>query len=124
MYTFEPEEKHAKAFGRNLSISMKDSLKVCKKIKGKPLVKAKKILNGLENETIHINGKYYTKAAGEIKNLIESCEKNADFLGLAKDNLKVHVSVHKGSNMRRRRRKAAFGNRMKSTNLEVILIQG
>jgi len=55
--------------------------------------------------------------------LLKSCEKNADSLNLNKERLFVHASAHKGSIMRRRRRRSGFGSRMKMTNLEIILIE-
>jgi len=55
--------------------------------------------------------------------LIESCEKNAEFLGLDKGRLMVRASAHLGTMLKRRRRKAKFGSRMKATNLEIMLIE-
>jgi len=55
--------------------------------------------------------------------LLHSCEKNADSIGLEKGRLFVHVSAQRGQNFRRRRRKSGFGTKMKSTNLEIMLIE-
>ena len=55
--------------------------------------------------------------------MLNSCEKNAAFLGLDANRLSVHASAHKGAVVRRRRRKAKFGSRMKNTNIEMMLIE-
>ena len=55
--------------------------------------------------------------------MIQSCKKNAISLGLDTERLVVHASAHKGTIMRRRRRRASFGSIIKSTNVEVILIE-
>ncbi len=122
-YTFIPKENHAKAYGRGLRISTKSAKKVSDLIRGKKLNAVKRLLRDLLEQKRSISGKYYTKAVSHILDLLESCEKNADSLGLDKKKLFVHCSVHKGPNFRRRRRKAAFGSTMKSTNVEIILIE-
>ena len=121
-YTIKPE-KSAKASAENLRISRKDAVKICRIIQMKPLKNVKRFLNSLSNKTIHVDGKYYTNAANAVSELINSCEKNAESLGLNTGRLWVHASAHMGAVMRRRRRKAGFGSRIKSTNLELILIE-
>lgn len=122
-YTYKPEQRFAKASGSNMNISTKDAAKICKVIRGKKLTQVKRLLNDLLSEKRSLNGKYYTKAVNEIKTLLGGCEKNAEFRGLNMDLLFVHASAHQGSVIRRRRRKAAFGSRLKSTNLEIMLIE-
>lgn len=120
-YTFKPEKKFAKAFGRNLRISTKTATKLCRVIRGKTLKRAKHMLDDLLNRKRSLEGKYHTKTVKQIKQMLESCEKNAEFLGLDSERLFVYASAHMGTIMHRRRRKAAFGSRMKSTNLEIML---
>lgn len=122
-YTFVPEQKYARAHGNSLRISRKASVIVCRAIKKKPLSRAKRLLNDMISEKRSLDGKYYTKAAKEILMLLNSCEKNAEFMGLENEKLMVHASASKGANMRRRRRKAKFGSGMKSTNIEIYLIE-
>lgn len=122
-YTFKPKQKFAKAHGTNLHISTKTATKICRVIRNKKLTQVKRLLNDLLNEKRSLRGKYHTKTVKEIKMLLEGCEKNAEFLGLNMDALFVHASAHQGNIIRRRRRKAAFGSRMKSTNLEIMLIE-
>ena len=122
-YTTVPEKKHAKAYGNNLRISTKSSVKLSKFIRGKKLKVVKRFLDGLVAEKRDLDGKYYTKTAEEFINMLNSCEKNAINIGLDKEKLFVHASAHLGSNFRRRRRKSGFGSKMKTTNLEVMLIE-
>ncbi len=122
-YTFRPKEKYAKAYGRNLRISRKASVIICNTIRKKTLKRSRRLLNNLLDKKQSLRGKYYTGAVAEIKNILESCEKNAEFLGMNADRLFVHASAHQGNIMRRRRRKSAFGSRMKSTNVEIMLVE-
>ncbi|MEM7819845.1 MAG: uL22 family ribosomal protein [Candidatus Aenigmatarchaeota archaeon] len=123
MYTYKPKEKFAKSYGRNLRISTKSANVICSVIRGKKLNQAKRLLSDLLSMKRSLDGKYYTKTVREILKLLESCEKNADFLGLDTNKLFVHASAHIGSVIRRRRRKSAFGSRLKSTNVEIMLIE-
>jgi large subunit ribosomal protein L22 len=123
MYTYKPKEPHAKAFGRNLPISTKNAQFVCKLIRGKKLNQSRRLLLDMKDGRRSINGKTYTKTVAEILELIGSCEKNAEFKGLDSERLFIHASAHKGFAFRRRRRKSAFGSRLKRTHVEIILIE-
>lgn len=122
-YTFKPEKAFAKACSKNSRISQKNAMVVCAAIKNKPLKRALRLLHDLDEKKRSLGGKYYSNAVEEIKYLVHSCEKNAEFMNLDKDRLFVHASAHKGSSLFRRRRKGAFGSRLKTTNLEVMLIE-
>ena len=122
-YTFVPKQKYAKAYGNNLRISTKGSEKICRVLRRKKLSSAKRLLDDLLSEKRSLDGKYYTKTVKNIKMLLESCEKNAEFLGLSSDALFVHASAHTGTIMRRRRRRSGFGTKIKSTNIEIMLIE-
>jgi len=121
-YTFKPKERHAKARSW-LNISRKDALKICRVIRKKKLKTVKKLLDDLLKRKRSLKGKYYTKTVSEIKKLLESCEKNAENLGLDKEKLFVYASSCKGPTIRRARRKAEFGSNLKSTNVEIILVE-
>ncbi len=123
MYTFRPKQKYAKASSINARVSPKSSAKICKVIRNKKLSTAKRLLQNLASRKQDLRGKYYTKSVKEILSLLESCEKNAGFAGLDSSKLFVHASATHGTIMRRRRRKAAHGSRMKTANLEVMLIE-
>lgn len=122
-YTFVPKEKHARAFGRNVRVSTKTAEKICRVITKKPLTRSKRLLADLLEGRRSLRGKYHAKTVAAMLRMLESCEKNAEFLDLDKDRLMVHASAHQGSHVRRRRRKAAFGSRMKYTNIEVMLVE-
>ncbi len=122
-YTFKPKEEHAKAYGDNLSVSTKNALKVCRAITRKKLTTAKRLLEDLMTEKRSLKGKYYTNACAAILSVLESCEKNAEFMGLEMDKLFVHAGATHGVHRRRRRRKSNYGSAMKLTNVEIILIQ-
>jgi ribosomal protein L22 len=119
----KPKEKYAKAFGRDMRISTKSAVKLCRVIRGKKLSASKRLLSDLVAGRRNLEGKYYSKAVKEIYDLLSSCEKNAEFLGLDNEKLFVHASAHTGTIMKRRRRKSAFGSRLKSTNIEMMLIE-
>ncbi len=121
--TFEPEHRYAKAFGVNMKISHKNSMVLCRTVRNKPLSRAKRLLDDLNNRRRALEGKYYSNAAREMLRLLESCEKNAVFKGLDVEKLFVHASASFGTNIQRRRRKGAFGNTMKTTNMEILLIE-
>lgn len=122
-YTFKPEQPHAKAFGTNLRISAKDAAKLSSVIRGKKLAVAKRLLQDLVAGKRALRGKYYTKTAAGMLGLLESCEANAKSLGLDEGRLFVHSAATHGTHMRRARRKSGFGARMKSTNLEIMVIE-
>lgn len=122
-YTFVPEHRHARAYGRNVRISPKSAAIICAVIRNKPLTRAKRLLVDLGSRKRSLDGKYYSKTVGEILQLVESCEKNAEGLGLAPERLFVHASAHKGTLMRRRRRKSGFGSQLKAANIEVMLVE-
>ena len=122
-YTFVPEKKHAKVYSRNSKISTKTAAKLCRVIKNKPLSRAKRLLNDLVERKRALRGKYYTKTANELLMLINSCERNAEFLDLDTQRLFVHASAHTGTTIRRRRRRGSFGSKMKTSNVEVMLIE-
>lgn len=121
-YTFVPKEKYAKAYSA-LRISTKSAVKLCRAISRKPLVRARRLLVDLASEKRSLGRKHYTKTATEMLALLNSCEKNAESLGMEIGKLFVHASAHTGTIMRRKRRRGNFGSRMKSTNVEMMLIE-
>ena len=122
-YTFIPKEKHAKAYGSNVRVSRKSATIICDVIKKKPLIRGKRLLIDLQAKRRSLRGKYYSKTVDEILQLLESCEKNADNLNLDKGKLFIHASAHKGTIMKRRRRRSKFGSQLKTANIEIMLIE-
>ena len=121
-YTFVPKERHAKAYSW-LPISTKNAKIICRVIRKKRLARVKRLLADLLAKKRSLRGKYYTKTVFYIKKLLESCEKNAEFKGLDKEKLIVYASAHRGPTLWRPRRHREFGRRMKSTNVEIILVE-
>ncbi len=96
---------------------------LCRLIRGKKLSQVKRLLEDLESRRRAVEGKYYTKAVSEFIKLLNSCEKNAESAGLDIERMFVHASASRGTIFRRRRRRAKFGNAMKNTHVEMILIE-
>ncbi|MFH1420730.1 MAG: uL22 family ribosomal protein [Candidatus Aenigmatarchaeota archaeon] len=122
-YTFKPKYEHAKAYGNNLAISTKSAQILCRVISNKPLNRAKRLLNDLANERRSLEGKYHTTAVKGLLELLNSCEKNAEFMGLTSERLFVHAGATHGNKRRRPRRRSKFGHILKATNVEIMLIQ-
>lgn len=122
--------------GKDLSISTKHSVEICRFIKKKKLSKAKELLNNVLKMKMAVPyrrytwdlahkkstsgpGRYPIKAVKEILGLIEAVEANAQFKGMNTGNLVIeHICAHQASRPwhfgRQRRRK------MKRTHIEII----
>jgi large subunit ribosomal protein L22 len=132
------KETMAKASGRSLPISRKQSVLVCNFIRYKNLQKAKQMLEDVTKEKIAVPytkfnhgvahkpgigpGRYPIRTATEILNLLKSAESNAQLKGLNTSNLIIgdlrvnrsSVAWHYGRHRR---------IRMKRCNIDVILIE-
>ena len=137
-------EKTVKASGRELKISPKHAIEVCRTIKGMRLGKAKRFLeqvmekkqpvpfrrftkklghrHGMHKAMV---GKYPVKAAAEILNVLESAEGNAEFKGLDVERLRIrHVSAYPGIKLKRAIPRAMGRSSPKNntlTHVEVVL---
>lgn len=136
-YSLKSDENMVKAYGRDMSISMKKSVEICKVIKGKKLEFAKKFLERViekkfsvpmrkyNRDTAHKTaigpGRFPVKTAKGILSILKNAEANAQNKGLSKELIIKHVAAHKASSPwhygRKRRQK------MKRTHIEVILIE-
>ncbi len=114
------EERTVKALGKELRISFKDSVEICREIKGKRLAYAKKFLNEVIEEKRAVPyrrhkkglahrrgvgrafaGAYPVKAATNILKVIEGTEANAEFKGLDSERLFIkHIQAKKGRPLR------------------------
>src|SRR3989338_6847637 len=136
-YSFEGYEKAnmARAFGRDLPISMKNAMELCSMLKNKRLSDAKKILervvkfkqavpfkrftNGLGHKPGMCAGAYPIKASTMILELLNSVESNAQQKGLHTGDLSIiHFRAQKGS---RTMHPSRFRRRMKVTHVEVVV---
>ena len=136
-YAITTHDQQAKAAGREMPISTKQSIEICNQIRGKNINRAKSILddaisferaipfkrftNGLGHKPGRMaSGRYHPKACKLIKELILSAEANALNKGLSVSDLIIkHICVQKAGNqfhMGSRR-----GIRMRRTHLEVVL---
>jgi len=112
-YSAKIEEPCAKALGREMRVSPKDAVEVCRAIKGMKLAEAKKYLQEVIEKkkpvkfTLHRkkvphrkgvgSGAYPVKATREILKLLENAEANAIYKGLDPEKLRiVHASAYKG----------------------------
>ncbi len=115
------EKKSAKAYGRNLDLSKKKAAIVCQAIRGRQLEKAKRLLEGMIEEKRDLDGKYYTKTAKTILELLKSAEANADSKGLDTERLIVHATAHQGLEYRSGRRHKMRGDVRKFAHVQVVL---
>jgi ribosomal protein L22 len=123
-YTLKPPKKSTvKVYGRGLRISGKDSKILCSEISGRPLPRAKAFLERLLAEKQSLDGKYYTKASGEILGLLKSAENNVEFKGLEAERMIVSASAHQGFRFMRPRRFKMRRQQRKVTNVQLVLHQ-
>lgn len=131
-------EKHAKAIGRDLPVSLKHSIEVCNLIRNKSVEKAKKILQDIMEKKMAVPyrkfqqdlahrknigpGRYPVKTCKNIFDMLKGAEANAVFKGLGKDLFIKSIVPQTGAKQwhygRKRRRQ------MKRTNIEIVLEEG
>ncbi len=114
-------KKSVRAYGRNLRISTKSSVIVCKAITNTSIEKARKKLQNLISEKDDLDGKYYTKCTKEILGLLNTAESNAESKGLEPEKMVVHASAHKGFSYRTPRRFKLARRTGRMTNVQVVL---
>jgi len=105
-------------------ISLKHSIEIAKEIRRKPVNKAINFLNNLIDKKVKLpNGRYHTKAAEEILNLIESAKANAEFKGLNIEKLFIkEFKTNKSFRFIKPKTRFRFrGRQAKICNLEITL---
>lgn len=138
-YSYQKENAStAKAYGRDLPISTKASINICKAIRGKKVEKAENILADVltfkrpiaftrftdgvgHRRGAFASGRYPKKAVREILSVLLSAKANAANLGLSEDLVVAHVCAHKAASplhQGRQRRRA-----MKRTHVEIVLAE-
>jgi len=134
----EVKENTAKAYGRDLDISTKNSIEICNTLRGLKLQRAKTVLQEVidkktaiemkrfNRDTAHkvgiAAGKYPINAAKKILKLLESAESNALNKGLNTQNMEIeHISANKASRPYRYGRHR--GRKAKRTHIQVILLE-
>ena len=112
-YSAKIEEPCARAYGKELRISPKDAVEICRAIKGMKLEKAREFLQKVQKKAIAVPyrthkkklahkrgisgpGAYPVKAARELLKVLKNVEENAKYKGLDVEKLKiVHASAYK-----------------------------
>ncbi|MCS7106148.1 MAG: hypothetical protein NZ942_02445 [Candidatus Aenigmarchaeota archaeon] len=115
--------KTASALLEDARVSLKHSLILCKELKNKKLEEAKKFLEMLVDKKISLNGKYYTKAAKQILEILKTAEANAKVKKLNPEKLFIKVAkADKGRVFIRPKSRWRFrGRKAKVTRIEIIL---
>jgi large subunit ribosomal protein L22 len=104
-------------------VSLKHSVAICRRLRGKRLDQAKGWLADLAAHRVNVAGRYHTRAARELLSLLESAEANARSANLMPERLFVKAAkadqgfrfVTPKSRFRFRRRRA------KVTRLEIVV---
>jgi len=141
-YSKKVDEPCAKAFGREMRVSPKHAMEVCRTIKGMKLATAKEYLQAVVDKKKPVpfkrhrkkiphrrgaggSGQFPVKTAHAILKILENAEANATYKGLDVEKLKiVHASAHKGITIpgflpRAFARATPFNKPL--TNVEIIL---
>lgn len=106
----------------NARVSLKNSVRVCKEIKGKDVESAKRFLEMMINEKINLDGKYYTKICKTLLQLLNSAEANAKNKNMNVERLFIkEAKANKGVRFYRVGRIKRGIRRSKSTHLEIVL---
>jgi len=141
-YAYKPREEKmaARAYGRDLEVSAKDSREVVHAIRGLKLAEAEKVLSKVISlqEPIPFKrhkrklshkagmgpGRYPRNAAAEVLKILENSKANAKVKGLDEAKLFVkHAAVHKGIHKRPRGARAfSKGPQMHSRRATVEII--
>jgi large subunit ribosomal protein L22 len=144
-YSYPVDEGHsiAKAIGREIHISPKHSVELCRALRGKKLEDAKELLEDVIEKRRPIPfkrykrsighrkgkgfgpGRYPVRAAKAIMKVLEAAESNAEYSGLDTEALLVkHIAANKGRVISGWMPRAHGRNTAKDTetvNIEVIL---
>ena len=130
------KESMARAIGKSLPISFKQSVEICSFIRNKEVSYAKNVLGNVADlkqaipfrrykknighKTKMGPGRYPIKASLEILSLINAVEANAQFKGLNTSNLIIRSIVpNKASTVQRSGRKR--GRKSKRTHIEIVV---
>ncbi len=134
-------DKYAKAYGKNMPLSLKDSVNLCRALKGMRLEAAKDYLEDVINKKRAVPyfryldsvshkkgigpGKYPVKEAKFILKILENAEANAENKELDVDSLYImHIAAHKGEIYKRYAPRAMGRSseiRKEHVHIEVIL---
>ncbi len=114
-YSVDTEDAAGLAMGRDLRVSHKDCVEICKEIKGLDLTEARRKLQAVQDEEEAVPmkthnagvghrsnldgwdaGAFPEKAAGHLDDVLHNAQGNAEEQGFEADNLVVsHIAAHK-----------------------------
>lgn len=134
--TLEVEAHQAKAVGKNLRVSWKDSTEIGRFIDGDSVEKAKNKLERVIEKDLPVPmtkfdsdaghkpgqgaGKYPVKAAEEMLSLVEQAESNAEHEGLNTGQLEVqNIITNQGPSIRTPKRHR--GREIKSAHVKLVV---
>ena len=142
-YSIEVDDSEsAKALGKELHISPKDSREICKEIKGMKLDKAQEFLKAVVNKEKPVSytrhdkrrahrkgnmdaGAFPVKSAKAILDVLENVEANAEYKGLISEKLRIiHASANKGieyPGFQPRAFGRATASNKPTTNVEIVV---
>lgn len=136
-------ETTARAIGKDLRVSYKNSIEVCRAVRGMAMEDAKNFLEDVIGKKTpipflkhkgHINhrkgpgfgpGKFPVNAAKAVLDLVNVAENNAEYKGLDPDNMYIaHISAYRGrvfEGWRPRARGRTTAWNTVTTNIEIII---
>jgi len=113
--------KTATASIENAEISLKQSIVICDKLRGKKLESGKKFLEDLLDKKINLDGKYFPTTAKKFLELLESAEANAKVKNLTAEKLFIKkIKADKGYRyMKPKSRWRMRGRKVKSSTIQL-----
>jgi len=106
---------------QNAEISLKRSLIICDKLRGKKLESGKKFLEALIDKKINLEGKFYPNNAKKFLDLLKAVEANAKVKNLTAEKLFIKkIKADKGYRYMKPKSRWRFrGRRVKSSTIQV-----
>jgi large subunit ribosomal protein L22 len=108
---------------KSARISFKQSIAICKEIKGKNVAKAKQFLENLIYKKVDIKGRYHPTAARQILQILETAVANAKVKKMNEEKLFVKIAKADtgDSFIKPRSRWGLRGRKAKSANIFIEL---
>ncbi len=136
--TGEEEKKSARALGKEMPISPKQSYEIANQIRGKKVGAAKQYLEKVTKKEVPVPyrrynwniphrrgmaaGRYPITAARNMLKILKHAESNAVQKGLSKEKLRIkHLSINKGRVQHGRRKGSPYNS--PTVNLQVIVAE-
>ena len=113
--------KTAKASIENAEVSLKQSIVICDKLRGKKLESGKKLLEDLLDRKINLDRKFYPTTAKKFLEMLEAVEANAKVKNLTAEKLFIKkIKADKGYRYAKpKSRWRMRGRKVKSSTIQV-----